>query len=288
MSHPNTYDTMNRLISFFIVVMCLPNNMVVAFTSTGRGSSSPSSSFLYMSKKSSDRAHIERNLEDMMDNNWREFRAKLVAQEQVAANMRHEVSQQLYSSTIPTTTTPSHLRHHQQSAQSNHMVMTEPNMYYHHAHDVINQNRSPYHPNPYDPYQQPFQSSSLMKDMPPNQSVNDLFVGSINIYDGIRISGNSLQCSDPFVSEDELPIMMCKPLSINKHRWAHAIPPEPEMGSVLISNTMFHQTVVLIISHCPMKGSTGIVINRPLDGDLLSISAQNNHHLDGSLKFAFA
>ena len=32
--------------------------------------------------KNSDRAHIERNLEDMMDNDWRVFRAKLVAQEQ--------------------------------------------------------------------------------------------------------------------------------------------------------------------------------------------------------------
>jgi hypothetical protein len=31
--------------------------------------------------KNSDRAHLEKNLEDLMDNDWRVFRARLVAQE---------------------------------------------------------------------------------------------------------------------------------------------------------------------------------------------------------------
>ena len=35
-----------------------------------------------LNSKNSDRAHIERNLEDAMNNDWRLFRAQLVAQEQ--------------------------------------------------------------------------------------------------------------------------------------------------------------------------------------------------------------
>ena len=38
--------------------------------------------------KNSDRAHLEKNLEDMMDNDWRVFRARLVAQEGVEAQER--------------------------------------------------------------------------------------------------------------------------------------------------------------------------------------------------------
>ena len=40
-----------------------------------------------LASKNSDRAYIERNLEDMMDNDWRLFRAKLVAQEQQAKSI---------------------------------------------------------------------------------------------------------------------------------------------------------------------------------------------------------
>ena len=35
--------------------------------------------------KNSDRAHLEKNLEDLMDNDWRVFRARLVAQERIEA-----------------------------------------------------------------------------------------------------------------------------------------------------------------------------------------------------------
>ena len=36
-------------------------------------------------RKNSDRAHLEKNLEDLMDNDWRVFRARLVAQERIEA-----------------------------------------------------------------------------------------------------------------------------------------------------------------------------------------------------------
>jgi hypothetical protein len=145
-------------------------------------------------KKTSDRAYFERNFESMMGNDWREFRAKLVAQEQAAATLR------------------------------------ETTAYYH--------------------------GSKLMAN---HGKIGDLFAGSINIFDD-RICG-VLDCNDPFVSRDELPIIMQKKVNIDKHRWAHTIP-RPETGSILISNERFHQTVVLIISHCDKNGSSGVVINR--------------------------
>jgi putative transcriptional regulator len=196
---------------------------------------SPFQSALYMAKKTSDRAHIERNLEDMMGNDWREFRAKLVAQEQAAEMLRQEATQQTILQ---------------------HPVPMDPSQVFSHAHDMLHLGR----PNPLQQQHQQ-QQPSYMREMPSSQRVGDLFAGAINIFDGYRISGKSLQCSDPFVSEDELPVMMQKQVPMSKHRWAHSIP-YPEPGSVLISNTMFHQTVVLVISHCEVKGSTGIVINR--------------------------
>jgi putative transcriptional regulator len=72
---------------------------------------------------------------------------------------------------------------------------------------------------------------------------------------------------DPFVSADELPIHIkpkkCAP--VNKHRWAHPIE-HIEPGCVLIANEklggVFHQTVVLIVDHHEKTGTTGVVINR--------------------------
>jgi Uncharacterized ACR, COG1678 len=145
-------------------------------------------------KKTSERAYNERNFESMMGNDWREFRAKLVAQEKAAASLRQTTS------------------------------------YYHGSKLMANHGR-----------------------------IEDLFAGSINIFDD-RICG-SLNCNDPFVSKDELPIIMQRKVSMDRHRWAHLIP-RPEQGSILISNEKFHQTVVLIISHCDKNGSSGVVINR--------------------------
>ena len=51
--------------------------------------------------KSSDRAYIERSLEDMMGEDWREFRAKLVLQEQheAAATSKNAMAMTSLSST---------------------------------------------------------------------------------------------------------------------------------------------------------------------------------------------
>jgi putative transcriptional regulator len=70
---------------------------------------------------------------------------------------------------------------------------------------------------------------------------------------------------DPFVSAAELPIHIKPSLTINKHRWAHAIE-HIEPGCILIANEklggVFHQTIVLVVDHHEKSGTTGVVINR--------------------------
>lgn len=105
-------------------------------------------------------------------------------------------------------------------------------------------------------------------------------------------TSSSTTSNDPFVSAAELPLYMSSSVfTIDKHRWAHEIP-HVEPGSVLIANEklggVFHQTVVLIVQHCDKSGSVGIVINRPLEGDLLKIASEKESNLDLSLKLAFS
>jgi putative transcriptional regulator len=79
--------------------------------------------------------------------------------------------------------------------------------------------------------------------------------------------------------------------SINKHRWAHDIA-HIEPGCVLIANEklngVFHQTVVLIVDHHEKTGTTGVVINRPMQGNLNKVvTNQDSATIDLSLKLAF-
>jgi len=60
---------------------------------------------------------------------------------------------------------------------------------------------------------------------------------------------------------------------------------------VLVANEklggVFHQTVVLVIEHNDVTGSTGIVINRPMNGDLNKVASETESNVDLSLKLAF-
>lgn len=152
-----------------------------------------------------------------------------------------------------------------------------------------------------------------------------------SIFDGHNVGGATPQsmipdtCEDPFVSEAELPVLLKPKVHIDKHRWAHPLS-HIEPGCVLIANEklggVFHQTVVLIIEHNEGAGSTGIVINRyglcvddlslllfsfcfnlqyiisiisifsnknrPLTGNLLKIASETESNVDLSLKLAFS
>mmetsp|Transcript_26076 Transcript_26076/g.54612 ORF Transcript_26076/g.54612 Transcript_26076/m.54612 type:complete len:293 (-) Transcript_26076:384-1262(-) len=136
-------------------------------------------------------------------------------------------------------------------------------------------------------------SSSSSSNHPNNANSNE------NIYRGDSIgrgipAQSELTCQDPFLSADELPIHIkpknYTPVSVNKHRWAHEID-HIEPGCVLIANEklggVFCQTVVLVVDHHEKTGTTGVVINRPLDGNVLKIASEQQTNLDLSLKLAF-
>jgi putative transcriptional regulator len=205
--------------------------------------------------KNSDRARMERILEESMGDDWRLFRAKLVAQEKAQAKAEAERAK-----------TPRRSNNNNQ---------------YHHEDGRGGSSTSSY--------------SATQDELEKNGQLGDLFGAAIssifkskhhqsgrdaakgrqdnhnNIYRGDSIGRGipdaEFVYQDPFVSADELPIHI-KPKSyapVNKHRWAHPIE-HIEPGCVLIANEklggVFHQTVVLIVDHHEKTGTTGVVINR--------------------------
>jgi putative AlgH/UPF0301 family transcriptional regulator len=198
--------------------------------------------------KNADRARIEKDLEDMMGNDWRLFRAKLVAQERVEAlegaqgscgESEEKKLQQFVSGAISTL--------FGRAENSSEL---------------------------------PKEHSRVIKERENSKSDVKL----------VYIGGSSVPVEDPFATEDELPVMMQPKVNLDRHRWAHPIG-HIEPGCILIANEklggVFHQTIVLIIDHHERTGSTGIVINRPLPGNLLKIASETLSNVDLSIKLAF-
>jgi len=190
--------------------------------------------------KNADRAHTERVLEDMMNNDWRVFRAKLVAQEQVEARELAAASLTDGSSIVEHTAGEAQLGSRQ--------LIATPELLLTHQ---INQ-----------------------------MNAHPVYKGQIQVL-----------ADDPFASEDELPLTSQPMFILDKHRWAHPIS-HIEPGCVLIANEklggVFHHAVVLITGHSENGGSTGIVINRPLEGNLLKVASETSSRVDLSVKLAFA
>lgn len=220
--------------------------------------------------KNSDRARTERILEESMGDDWRLFRAKLVAHEKAEKNTEGTNKSQRSTS----------------SSSDDEVSSTSSS------------SKS---------------SSAKQDDLEKQGQLGDLFGAAIssifksnqkdatkltdeNIYRGDSVGRGLPQVDliyqDPFVSADELPIHM-KPKNytpVNKHRWAHPIE-HIEPGCVLIANEklggVFHQTVVLVVDHHEKTGTTGVVINRPLEGNVLKIASEQQTSIDLSLKLAF-
>lgn len=203
--------------------------------------------------KRSERAFIEKRLEDAMNNDWRVFRARLVAQEQIEAST------------------------------SNNDLITPTNKEektYRHGGDIG------------DMFADAISSIFSRRDRDhgtANGQPDKIFHG--DTVGGASVSDDLLNCEDPFVSREELPILLSSKVSIDKDKWAHTIP-HIEPGCVLVANEklggVFHQTVVLIIDHSESQGSNGIIINRPLKGNLQDVAAMQNTTLDLSLRLAFS
>lgn len=206
--------------------------------------------------KNSDRAHIERNLEDMMNNDWRVFRANLVAQEQAEEEAKkHRKNNK---------STASNTDDHNDEKLAKQGQLGE--MFAQTISSIFKTNNNKDH----------------------NNKKGDIFRG--DSVGGALPLEEELMYHDPFVSAAELPILMKPKVSIDKHRWAHEIP-HVEPGCVLVANEklggVFHQTIVLVIEHHESSGSTGIIINRPMQGDLLKVASEQQSKLDLSLKLAF-
>lgn len=98
---------------------------------------------------------------------------------------------------------------------------------------------------------------------------------NVNIFDGDAIGGATKfskievavsPCDDPFMDQEECHLVYDdSDVKLDRHRWAHPLF-HVEPGCILVANEklggVFHQTVVLIIDHNEQTGSTGMVINR--------------------------
>jgi len=185
---------------------------------------------LFMSKNS-DRARVEKHLEDLMDNDWRVFRAKLVAEEQLEG--QEAVTKQ-----------PGTRGNAEVSSDSRDEKQARQDKLGHIFAAIFNSNQK--------------------KENEAKKNSSSIFIGD-NIGGATPDSVFPSECQDPFVSEAEIPVLLQPKVMINKHRWAHPIS-HIEPGCILVANEklggVFHHTVVLIIDHNEANGSTGIVINK--------------------------
>jgi putative transcriptional regulator len=195
--------------------------------------------------KNSDRARTERILEESMGDDWRLFRAKLVAQEKADISTRKNKNK----------SSSSNDKDNQDSSSSSSKISSSKR-------------------------QDELEKQGQLGEMF-GAAISSIFksgshkeiekTSDENIYRGDSIGRgvpqSELMYQDPFVSADELPIHIRPKLRtpVNKHRWAHEIE-HIEPGCVLIANEklggVFHQTVVLVVDHHEKTGTTGVVINR--------------------------
>lgn len=215
------------------------------------------------------RARIEKKLEDLMGDDWRKFRANLVKQEQTdqallfaqqkqqQKNKKHSNSM-IFSSNVEG-------QHNQQEEQEK-----LGNMFTTAISSIFNQKTQ--------------QEGTIQKDPQEKNVVKDF--GEL-----CGIGGSSEPCPDPFEESYE-PFFIppdAEQVKFDKNRWAHPLS-HVEPGCILIANEhlggVFHHTVVLIVDHHDKTGSTGIVINRP-QGKLFDIANEQPGNLDTSLKHTF-
>lgn len=215
----------------------------------------------------SDRARFEKSLEDMMGNDWRMFRAQLVAQEMAekrhSDHTKHEIASSRQAQRRQMNPRP-------QWSQEKRNARPQWSQDDTHSHYQKRQVQS---------FGQPI-DEKLAKQETFGNIFTTIFNGNRevrperserSIFEGHHIGGatpNSMipeSCEDPFVSVAELPVLMKPKVRVDKHRWAHPLT-HLEPGAVLIANEklggVFHQTVVLVIEHHEGIGTTGIVINR--------------------------
>jgi len=214
------------------------------------------------------RARIEKNLEDLMGDDWRQFRASLVKQEQtdqaqLFAQQKQQQNNQHHRNSMALSPHGEDHETQQQEKLGNMFTTAISSIFSHRT-----------------------QQQGVIQEDPQPMFLDE---DSGEILCGI--GGSTEPCSDPF-EESDAPFYIhpnVEKVSFDKERWAHPLS-HVEPGCVLIANEhlggVFHHTVVLIIDHHDKTGSTGIVINRP-QGKLLEIANDQPSNVDTSLKLAF-
>ena len=272
--------TMTRSISIFWIMssstILLSDGYFVQRPTT---TTTTSTSTLLMAKNS-DRAHLERNLEQMMGDDWRLFRAKLIAQEAIEADSASTTSttnNKKAESTSNSNTKSSSNNHNNADEKSKHSQLSDLfagaiNSIFHNNDNNTNKNKSKVLNNKegsiFDGDNIGGASSSYDRRHYDFDSVDSSskFLSSLCSSSPTSSSSSTTNNVDPFVTVEELPCHMNPTITnVNKHRWAHEIS-HIETGCVLIANEklggVFHQTIVLIVQHNDKAGSIGIVINR--------------------------
>lgn len=244
---------------------------------------SPITSSTILFSKNSGRAHTERMLEESMGDDWRLFRAKLVAQEKMTQEVKSFNNKDKSNNKKKTCSPDSSAKNKLKPTIDSDAELDKQGQLGELFAGAIS---SIFHSK---------EGASHGK----KRVVEENLLNGDNIGGAVPLSLPSEDSDflmypnqDPFVSAAELPIHMKSPAtSVNKHRWAHDIS-HIEPGCVLIANEklngVFHQTVVLIVDHHEKTGTTGVVINRPMQGNLNKVvTNQDNASIDLSLRLAF-
>lgn len=255
------------LLTSIIILTTIPKvcNSFIAISTSASSSSRKLKRFesllLHMAnkknKKNSVRARQERDLEDMMGDNWRVFRAKLVAHEQEEVSSSSDSDSTARSLSFESKEEIKHGR------LANFFA------------SIFSQS-------------QETQDFCNKKEKRNNNHISSIFNGD-NIG-GAGGSNANKNIEDPFATDDEKVAVNPRTVTFDRHRWAHPIS-HVETGCVLVANEklggVFRQTVVLIVNHDDHSGSTGVCINRPLPGNLLKVGSETASNIDLSLKMAF-
>ena len=194
--------------------------------------------------KDNDRARMEKSWEHMIGSDWREFRAKLVAQEQTAmVGDKNSSSKQASSST-------------KKEEKIGKFISGAISSIFSKVDSSKEKER-----------EETASATAVKEDYKDASPPIDIFEG-VDVAGATKFSKIQISspCDDPFMDEEECHIVYDEPLlKLDSHRWAHPLY-HVEPGCILIANEklggVFHQTVVLIIDHNENTGSTGMVINR--------------------------
>ena len=278
---------MTSLLRNTVLFLLLP--LSAAFVARAPSTTRPITVRLNSNKKDSDRAHFEKNFEDAMNNDWRLFRAKLIAHEQQAQDeqQRSEGPRPYFDApkgqtpyyappkgpTPPRYGAPEGRRLYfgsqgQKPLERSKLVKV-------HNDDYVTRNGPMFegssitHQSSREEQRQYFQQMEQEQQQRQVQYVKPqqqtTFQADPYISSLLKEIGHLGALQDPFVSPAELPLMIQPRASVDRHRWAHAIP-DIEPGCVLIANEKlggeYHQTVILLVEHCQQRGTIGIVLNR--------------------------